>query len=77
MSWKPEIQTNGDDKWYDNATRFATKEEAEAAARDIYCRWTMARNYRAVESTDPVNYQIKDGVITNVAHIGGEPLNES
>lgn len=58
MSWKPEIQTINDDKWYANGLCFATKEEAEYSARDIHARWLLARAWRAVESNDPVNYKI-------------------
>ena len=58
MSWKPEVQTGNDEKWYDNSVRFATKEEAEASARDLMNRWLLVVAYRAVESDDPVNYRI-------------------
>jgi hypothetical protein len=30
MSFKPEVQTDDTCKWYGNALRFATREEAEA-----------------------------------------------
>lgn len=56
MSWKPEVQTDSSGKWYDNALRFATKEEAEEAAYALAMRWTLVREWRAVESEDPVNY---------------------
>lgn len=55
MSWKPEFLIDG--KWYDNAVRFATEEEAKANAADKFSRWTMPTDYRATESTDPVNYK--------------------
>ena len=29
MSWKPEVQTRGDEKFYSNNLAFETKEEAE------------------------------------------------
>ena len=57
-SWKPEVKTCNDDKWYDNSVRFATKEEAEASARDLMNRWLLVTECRAVESDDPVNYRI-------------------
>jgi hypothetical protein len=38
-----------------NALRFATREEAEASARDLYSRWTLCVGHRADESDDPVN----------------------
>ncbi len=66
MSWKPEIQTVNDEKYYQNNLCFATKEEAEASAADIFNRWMLATNYRAAESDDPVNYRIVDGVMEAV-----------
>jgi hypothetical protein len=55
MSWKPEVRVANDNKWYDNATRFATKEEALGYARDLEMRWTSAKEVRATECDDPVN----------------------
>ncbi len=66
MSYKPEIQTMHDEKYYPNATCFATYDEAKSAAQDIYSRWLLATDWRVVESTDPVNYRIKDGVMEPV-----------
>lgn len=58
MSFKPEVQTAGDgDTWSGNALRFATYDEAYANARDLAGRWMMVTAYRAVESSDPVNYR--------------------
>lgn len=56
-SWKPEVQTGSDPKWYGNALRFATKAEAEASANDLAGRWMLVQDWRAVESDDPVNYK--------------------
>jgi len=58
MSFKPEVQTcNDPGKWYGNALRFATLEEAQANARDLMSRWLLVVDCRAVESPDPVNYR--------------------
>jgi hypothetical protein len=57
MSWAPEVIADGSGEWCGNALRFATKEEAEANVRDLYHRWTLVRETRVVESTDPVNYR--------------------
>lgn len=54
-NWKPEVEVHGE--WGQNALVFATKEEAEANARDLYGRWMLCTNYRAVETNDPVNYK--------------------
>ena len=59
MSWKPEFKVDGE--WYDNAQRFATEQEAKDSAYARYCVWTMPSGYRAVESSDPVNYVRTEG----------------
>jgi hypothetical protein len=59
MSWKMEVATyhNGQEGWASNAAAYATKEEAEAAGAELLTRWTLPHAYRAVESTQPVNYR--------------------
>ncbi len=39
-------------KWAGNAMRYDTREEAEAAARDLFSRWMLVREWRVVE-VDP------------------------
>ncbi len=58
MSWKLELKVGG--RWYDTALRFATQEEAAAAAKDTFPNWLTAED-RAVESNDPVNYRRING----------------
>ena len=65
MSWKPAIKTSGED-WSYNAQRFATKEEAEMMAKDIFNRWMLATDHKAVESDDPVNYRLENNVLISV-----------
>ena len=87
MSFKPQVQTDSSGNWYDNALRFATREEAEANASNLADRWFLVTDYRAVESEDPVNYAWIDGrlvsvetppsaeqvaIVPNVAAQGGE-----
>ena len=60
MSYKAEVIAGSSGKWCDNALRFATLAEAQAYARDLWSRWTLVREYRAVESPDPVNYTWSD-----------------
>ena len=68
MSFKPEVQVRGEgDKWLGNALRFATREEAEANAADLYSRWTLTTAHRASESEDPVNYTYHNGELKAVA----------
>ena len=62
-SWKPEVTTGSDPKFYGNALAFATREEAEANARDLYNRWTLCTGHRAVESDEPVSHTYVDGVL--------------
>lgn len=65
QSWAPEVQVEGT-KWSRNALRFATKEEAEANARDLMMRWFAVRDSQASPATEPVNYQYIDGVLIPV-----------
>ena len=53
MSFRPMVSTGGE--FAGNALRFATREEAESSARDLYGRWTLCVDHRADESADPVN----------------------
>ena len=62
MSWKPAIKTSGED-FHLNGRAFETKEEAEAMAKDIFGRWMPAADYKAVESDEPANYRIINGVL--------------
>ena len=57
MSFKPEVQTDATGKWYGNALRFATREEAEAQVHSLALSWTSVRDTRVTESNDPVNYR--------------------
>lgn len=57
MSYMPEVQTDDTGKWYGNALRFATYQEAYENARDLSLRWFAVRDYRATECADPVNYR--------------------
>ena len=63
MSWAPEVQTDLSGKWYGNALRFATLEEAQANVRDLALRWTAVLETRVVESSDPVNYAYVNGAL--------------
>jgi hypothetical protein len=61
MSFKPEVQTDDTGKWYGNALRFGTREEAEAQVQDLMMWWFAVRETRVVECDDPVNYHYVDG----------------
>lgn len=67
MSFKPEVQVIGEEgHWHANGLRFATREEAEASARDLAGRWTLVIAHRASESEDPVNYHYVDGKLIDI-----------
>lgn len=61
MSWKPEVLVQG--TWSRNGVAFTTRTEALASARDLMGRWLLVEDCRAVESDEPVNYAIVDGVM--------------
>jgi hypothetical protein len=55
-SWKAEVKTISDNKWYANCLRFATKAEAEQYARDLMRYWLAVREIKTVESDEPVTH---------------------
>ena len=55
VSFKAEVIADSSGTWAGNALRFATRAEAEVYAKDLYSRWTAVKEWRVVESTDPVN----------------------
>ncbi len=63
QSWKAEVIADNSGKFCGNRLRFATKEEAECYARDLAGRWTLVREWRVVESDEPVNRKIVNGVM--------------
>jgi hypothetical protein len=58
MAWKPEVFVEG--KWSRNALVFATQDEAERNARDLFRRWMLCENSRAVEVDEKPNYVFTD-----------------
>jgi hypothetical protein len=54
MSFIPEVIADDSGQWVGNALRFATEAEAEAYVKALAWRWTLVRETRVVESTDPV-----------------------
>ena len=59
MSYKMEVEVDGN--WSSNACVYATREEAEAAGRELLSRWFVPTDSRAVESTETVNYKFEGG----------------
>ena len=75
MSYKPEVKVmNNGGQWSQNNLAFATYEEALESARDLYNRWILCEDFRAVESDQPVNYAIIDGVMREVQTIHCETV---
>jgi hypothetical protein len=65
MSYKPEVLVDG--TWSPNGLAFATEAEAAQWGRDLLMRWYVPTDSRAVESDQPVNSKIEDGVFSMVA----------
>ena len=63
MSFKLSVSTDGGATFNENNLAFATREEAELSARDLMARWMLVTDWRVIESDQPVNYAIKDGVL--------------
>ena len=66
MNYRPEISTDGGKSFSQNAQVFATREEAEASAKDLTSRWMLVTDWRVIESDQPVNYMLVDGVLESV-----------
>lgn len=66
MSFRPEVRTEVSGPFYSNALRFATYEEAYANASNLASRWLLVREFRAVESPEPVNYAWVNGQLVAV-----------
>jgi hypothetical protein len=58
VTWAPQVFVDG--QWSSNALVFATKAEAIHYARDLFARWALCTDFRAVESPLPANYSYHD-----------------
>ena len=58
MSYKPEVIADNSGKWVGNMLRFATEREAKIYVDDLAMRWTLVRQTRVVECSDPVTARI-------------------
>jgi len=61
MSWAPQVIADSSGKFFGNALRFATREEAQANVLALQDRWTSVREVRVVETDDPVTARWVDG----------------
>lgn len=57
ISYEPQVIAERNGKWVGNATRFATREEAQNYVEDLAARWTLVRETRVIESEDSVTYR--------------------
>lgn len=55
VSYIAEVIADGTGNFVGNQLRFATRTQAEEYARDLMFRWTSVREWRVVETSDPVN----------------------
>ena len=63
MNYRYTIKVYNDPKFYENAVVFATKEEAESAAKAKFQVWTQAEEWKVEKTDAPVNYTFEDGRI--------------
>lgn len=54
MSYKVEVIADETGKWIPNGQRWASKEATDAYAVALQWRWTAVRDFRVVETEDPV-----------------------
>ena len=64
MAFRPEVSTDGGKSFGINAQVFATYEEAEVAAKDIFNRWLAATDWRVgkVDEEPTCRLTLVDGV---------------
>lgn len=56
MKYRVEVNTYGDpaDSWAGNAIKHDNKDDAAAAADNLFCRWTAVKFWRVVDDNDNV-----------------------
>lgn len=67
MSWKPEVKVDG--QWSRNSLVFATESEAAQSAAELFGRWMMTTDHRAVEVDEPVTYALIDGRMVDIKDV--------
>jgi len=60
-SYAAEVIADSSGKFCGNGVRFEHEYEAKAYAQDLAYRWTAVREFRVVESDDPVKHRWVDG----------------
>jgi hypothetical protein len=67
MSYKAEVVADSSGNWVGNGLAFASRDEAEAYARDLAFRWSAVRKWRAIESDLSVNSRWTDDGVVRVS----------
>lgn len=65
MNWRPMVKVINEENWHGNGLVFATREEAEANAKNLMARWISVTDTRADETDAPVNYKWIDGALVS------------
>jgi hypothetical protein len=52
-TWRVEVIADNSGKWVGNGLTFETREAAEDYGNDLYRRWTLVREWRAVPVDHP------------------------
>ena len=61
MNYRYNIKVFNDPEFYRNAVVFATREEAENAAKDKAEKWKRVEDWYVEETDAPANYKFEDG----------------
>ncbi len=65
-NWKPQVKVNG--IWSSNALVFDTEEEAKQSAHDLFTRWQLTTDHRAIVTDEPSNWSYRNGRL--IEHTG-------
>ena len=64
MNYRYNIKVLNDHVFYSNAVVFATKAEAENAAKNKAEKWKRVEDWLVRETDAPANYKFEDGQLT-------------
>lgn len=65
-SYAPQVRTGNDPKFYGNALRFATREEAAANVADLANRWMLVVATQVAESDDAPTHAWMNGKLAEL-----------
>ena len=61
MAYKYGVILSGQAKLGFNACAFATRDEADAAGRELLSRWFVPTGYEVIETDEEANYEMVNG----------------